>query len=136
MMIPLARHATGAVVVTGGAASPSNPAAGLTPAGFFYQPTILENVPPTCKLATEEIFGPVAPLERFSSEAEVVRRANSADVGLAGYFFTKDHARVWRVAEALQVGMVGVNTGIISTATAPFGGVKQSGFGREGGRQG
>merc|ERR1712232_497147 len=81
---------------------------------------------------SEETFGPVAGLFPFESEAEVVRSAHGADVGLAGYFFSKDIQRVYRVAEALEVGMVGVNTGLISDAAAPFGGVKESGFGREG----
>ena len=108
---PLPTRSPGARVVVGGSVPPPNPATGVTPAGFFYAPTILENVPPACRLATEEIFGPIAPLERFTSEAEVVARANAVDVGLAAYFFTRDHARVWRVAEALQVGMVGINSG-------------------------
>jgi len=104
--------------------------------GTFYQPTILADVTPAMKLANEEIFGPVAPLFRFKTEAEAIALANATDVGLASYFFSRDLARVWRVAGALEVGMVGINTGIISTAVAPFGGVKQSGMGREGSRHG
>ena len=104
--------------------------------GTFYQPTILADVTPAMKLASEEIFGPVAPLFRFKTEAEAIALANDTEVGLASYFFSRDLARVWRVAGALEVGMVGINTGIISTAVAPFGGVKQSGMGREGSRHG
>ena len=104
--------------------------------GTFYQPTILADVTPAMKLASEEIFGPVAPLFRFKTEAEAIALANDTEVGLASYFFSRDLARVWRVAAALEVGMVGINTGIISTAVAPFGGVKQSGMGREGSRHG
>lgn len=104
--------------------------------GTFYQPTILADVTPAMKLANEEIFGPVAPLFRFKTEAEAIALANATEFGLASYFFSRDLARVWRVAGALEVGMVGINTGIISTAVAPFGGVKQSGMGREGSRHG
>ena len=102
----------------------------------FYEPTILADVTPSMKLASEEIFGPVAPLFRFRTEAEAIALANDTEYGLASYFFSRDLARVWRVAGALDVGMVGINTGIISTAVAPFGGVKQSGMGREGSRYG
>ena len=84
----------------------------------------------------QEIFGPIAPLIRFETEAEVVEMANAVDVGLAGYFYTADMARAWRVAEALEVGMVGVNEGLITNEIAPFGGVKESGLGREGSHQG
>src|SRR3546814_20423576 len=84
------------------------------------------------RVAREETFGPVAPLFRFSSEDEVVALANDTEVGLASYFYTRDLARAWRVSEALECGIVGVNTGLISTAVAPFGGVKESGVGREG----
>ena len=104
--------------------------------GTFYQPTILADATPAMALATEEIFGPVAALFRFKTEAEAVALANDTEFGLASYFFSRDLARVWRVAGALDVGMVGINTGIISTAVAPFGGVKQSGMGREGSRYG
>lgn len=99
---------------------------------LYYEPTVLSNVDDSMDVSTEEIFGPVVPLFKFDDEAEVLDEANKTDSGLAGYFFSKDLARVWRVAEAMEVGMVGVNTGVISTAQAPFGGVKQSGLGREG----
>ncbi|KAH0840191.1 succinate-semialdehyde dehydrogenase [Lanmaoa asiatica] len=101
--------------------------------GSFYPPTVLSDVPPTALLTHEETFGPVAALIKFDTEDQVIAMANDADVGLAGYFFSRDVGRVWRVAEALEVGMVGTNTGMISHASIPFGGVKQSGFGREGG---
>ena len=84
------------------------------------------------RIAREEVFGPVAPLFRFASEAEAVARANATEFGLAAYVYSRDHARLWRVSEALEYGMVGINTGLISTAVAPFGGIKQSGMGREG----
>jgi succinate-semialdehyde dehydrogenase/glutarate-semialdehyde dehydrogenase len=98
----------------------------------FYQPTVIRDMTAKMQLASEETFGPVAGLFKFDTEADVVELANAADVGLAGYFFSKDIQRVYRVAEALEVGMVGVNTGLISDAASPFGGVKESGFGREG----
>jgi succinate-semialdehyde dehydrogenase/glutarate-semialdehyde dehydrogenase len=104
--------------------------------GNFYQPTILTEVRPDMRVAREEIFGPVAPLFRFSTEAEAVKMANDTEFGLAAYFYTRDLARSWRVAEALEYGMVGVNTGLITTEVAPFGGVKESGMGREGSRHG
>lgn len=104
--------------------------------GTFFEPTILTGVTSDMALATEETFGPVAPLFKFKTEAEVVKSANDTDFGLASYFYSTNHARVWRVSEALEYGMVGVNTGLISTAEAPFGGMKQSGLGREGARQG
>jgi succinate-semialdehyde dehydrogenase/glutarate-semialdehyde dehydrogenase len=104
--------------------------------GTFYQPTVLADLTPTMLIAREETFGPVAPLFRFETEAEAIALANATEYGLAAYFYSRDLARVWRVAEALEYGMVGINTGIISTAVAPFGGVKQSGFGREGSRYG
>lgn len=102
----------------------------------FYQPTIITGLTSEMAIATEETFGPVAGLFRFETEEEVVKIANSTPVGLAGYFFSKDLQRVYRVAEALDVGMVGVNTGLISDPAAPFGGVKESGFGREGSKYG
>ena len=102
----------------------------------FYQPTVIGNMSSKMQLAREETFGPVAGLFPFTSEAQVVGLANAADVGLAGYFFSKDIQRCYRIAEALEVGMVGVNTGLISDAAAPFGGVKWSGFGREGSKYG
>lgn len=102
----------------------------------FYTPTVLTECSTEMACAQEETFGPVAPIFRFSDEADALRLANATEVGLAAYIFTRDNARVWRVAEALEVGMVGVNTGLISTEVAPFGGVKQSGLGREGSRHG
>jgi len=104
--------------------------------GTFFQPTILTNVTPDMKVAREETFGPVAPLFRFETEAEAVRMANDTEFGLAAYFYTRDLARSWRVSEALEYGIVGLNTGIISTEVAPFGGVKESGTGREGSKYG
>jgi len=104
--------------------------------GTFYQPTILTDVTPAMKVAKEEIFGPVAPIFRFQTEADAIRMANDTDFGLAAYFYARDVARVWRVAEALEYGMVGINEGLISTEVAPFGGVKQSGLGREGSKYG
>ena len=104
--------------------------------GTFYEPTVLTGVAPGARVANEEIFGPVAPLIRFETEEDAIAIANSSEFGLASYFFSRDLARVWRVAGAIEAGMVGVNTGLISTAVAPFGGVKQSGMGREGARYG
>jgi len=104
--------------------------------GTFYQPTILTDVTPAMTVAKEEIFGPVAPIFRFQTEADAIRMANDTDFGLAAYFYARDVARVWRVAEALEYGMVGINEGLISTEVAPFGGVKQSGLGREGSKYG
>jgi succinate-semialdehyde dehydrogenase/glutarate-semialdehyde dehydrogenase len=100
--------------------------------GTFYQPTVLSEATPEMLAAREETFGPVAPLFRFHTDAEAVELANATEFGLAAYFYSRDLSRVFRVAEALQYGMVGVNTGLISTEVAPFGGVKESGFGREG----
>ncbi len=104
--------------------------------GTFYEATVLANVTKEMAVATEETFGPVAPLFRFSDETDVIAQANDTEFGLASYFYARDLARVFRVAEALEYGMVGVNTGLISTAEAPFGGVKTSGLGREGSRYG
>lgn len=100
--------------------------------GSFYEPTILKNVGNDMPIAAQEIFGPVAPLITFETEEEAIRLANDTPFGLAAYFYARDIGRVWRVAEALEYGMVGINEGIISNAAAPFGGVKQSGLGREG----
>ncbi|GGE61822.1 NADP-dependent succinate-semialdehyde dehydrogenase [Massilia psychrophila] len=102
----------------------------------FFQPTILADVDASMLVATEETFGPLAPLFRFKTEAEVIAMANDTEFGLAAYFYSRDIGRVWRVAEALESGMVGVNTGLISNEIAPFGGVKQSGLGREGSKYG
>ena len=104
--------------------------------GTFYEPTVLTYVTPEMKVAGEETFGPVAPLFRFETEAEAVRMANDTEFGLAAYFYTRDLARSWRVSEALEYGIVGLNTGLISTEVAPFGGVKESGMGREGSKYG
>jgi succinate-semialdehyde dehydrogenase/glutarate-semialdehyde dehydrogenase len=104
--------------------------------GTFFEPTILADVTPQMLLAGEETFGPVAPLFRFHSEDEAVRMANDTEFGLAAYFYSRDIGRVWRVAEALEYGIVGINEGIISTELAPFGGIKESGLGREGSRYG
>jgi succinate-semialdehyde dehydrogenase/glutarate-semialdehyde dehydrogenase len=98
----------------------------------FFEPTVLTDVNADMRVAREEIFGPIAPLFRFKTEEEVIKMANDTEFGLAGYFFSRDIGRVWRVAEGLECGMVGVNTGLVATEVAPFGGVKQSGLGREG----
>ncbi len=102
----------------------------------FFQPTVLINVTPDMSVATEEIFGPVAPLIEFDTEEQAIKLANDTEVGLASYIYTRDIGRIWRVAEALEYGMVGINEGIISNEMAPFGGVKQSGMGREGSKYG
>ncbi len=104
--------------------------------GNFYQPTVLADVTTAMKVAREETFGPVAPLFRFETEAEAIAMANDTEFGLAAYFFTRNVGRCWRVGEALEYGMVGVNTGLISNEVAPFGGIKQSGIGREGSKYG
>jgi len=104
--------------------------------GTFYEPTVLTGVTVDMKIFREETFGPVAPLIRFSTDAEVIELANRTEFGLASYFYARDIGRIWRVAEALEYGMVGVNTGLITTEVAPFGGVKQSGVGREGSKYG
>jgi succinate-semialdehyde dehydrogenase / glutarate-semialdehyde dehydrogenase len=120
--------AKGAKVIMGGKRS--------TLGGLFYEPTLLMNVPKNAKVSSEETFGPVAPLIKFENEDEVVAMANASEFGLASYFYSRDVGRVFRVAEALESGMVGVNTGIFSNEVAPFGGVKQSGLGREGSKYG
>lgn len=118
----------GATIVTGG----KRDALG----GTFFEPTVLTNVTGAMRIASEETFGPVAPLFKFTSEAELLAQVNATEFGLAGYFYSNTLSRVWRIAEALEVGMVGVNTGIISSEVAPFGGIKQSGMGREGSKYG
>jgi succinate-semialdehyde dehydrogenase/glutarate-semialdehyde dehydrogenase len=120
--------AKGATVAKGGAR--------LTPGGRFFQPTILTHVTPAMDIAREETFGPVAPLFTFDTEADAIALANATEFGLAAYFYGRDLGRVWRVAEALEYGIVGVNTGLISTEVAPFGGMKESGIGREGSKYG
>ncbi|WP_072390628.1 NAD-dependent succinate-semialdehyde dehydrogenase [Hyphomicrobium sp. CS1GBMeth3] len=118
----------GAKVVTGGAPADAGP--------LFYQPSVLTNVTPDMTIVHEEIFGPVAALIRFETEAEAIKLANDTPFGLAAYLFSRDIGRAWRVAEALEAGMVGVNEGIFSNETVPFGGVKESGLGREGAAEG
>ena len=104
--------------------------------GTFFEPTVVRDVTQSMRFATEETFGPVAPLFRFETEEEVIRMANNTIFGLAAYFYTRDYARIWRVSEGLEYGIVGINTGIISNEVGPFGGVKQSGLGREGSKYG
>ncbi|WP_147175723.1 aldehyde dehydrogenase family protein, partial [Cereibacter sphaeroides] len=104
--------------------------------GTFFEPTVVTGVKQEMKVSTEETFGPLAPLFRFETEDEAVGYANDTIFGLASYFYARDVGRITRVQEALEYGIVGVNTGIISTEVAPFGGVKQSGLGREGSRHG
>lgn len=118
----------GAKILTGGKRHPL----GKT----FFEPTLLANVTTDMKVTHEEIFGPVAPLFRFETEEQAIKMANDTEFGLAAYFFTRDMGRIWRVSEALEYGMVGVNSGLISTEVAPFGGVKESGIGREGSKYG
>jgi succinate-semialdehyde dehydrogenase/glutarate-semialdehyde dehydrogenase len=118
----------GARVLTGG-----SPVDGP---GWFYQPTVLVDVPRDARLLREEIFGPVAPITSFRTEEEAIAQANDTEYGLVAYTFTRDLARALRVVESLETGMVGLNQGVVSNAAAPFGGVKQSGFGREGGHEG
>jgi succinate-semialdehyde dehydrogenase/glutarate-semialdehyde dehydrogenase len=104
--------------------------------GLFYAPTVITGVPAEAAMACEETFGPVAGIVRFTAEDEVVRLANDTPYGLAGYFYSRDVGRIWRVSEALEYGILGINTGVISTEVAPFGGVKESGIGREGSKYG
>lgn len=118
----------GAQVISGGTRSNQG--------GTFFHPTVLTGVTSEMKVAREETFGPVAPLFKFETETDVIALANDSEFGLASYFYSRDLSRVWRVAEALESGMVGINTGLISTEVAPFGGVKQSGLGREGSKYG
>ncbi len=120
--------AKGAMVLTGGNR--------LTKKENFFAPTVLSKVDLTMDISREEIFGPVAPVFSFRTEAEVIAMANGTPFGLAAYFYGRDYARIWRVAEALDYGMVGINTGMVSTPVAPFGGVKESGIGREGSKYG
>ncbi len=120
--------AGGAKLLAGGARSPLG--------GTYFSPTVVAGVTQGMKLAREETFGPLAGVIRFETEDEAIRLANNSEFGLASYFYSRDLSRVWRVAEALEAGMVGINTGLISTEVAPFGGIKQSGLGREGSRYG
>lgn len=118
----------GACVLTGGKRVSAN--------STFFQPTIITNVTPNMRVAREEIFGPVAPIFRFHTEQEAIQMANDTEFGLAAYFYSRDIGRIWRVSEALEYGIVGINEGIISNEVAPFGGVKESGLGREGSKYG
>ncbi|MGA9284607.1 MAG: NAD-dependent succinate-semialdehyde dehydrogenase [Solirubrobacteraceae bacterium] len=120
--------ATGATLLCGG-----KPVDGP---GYFYAPTVLADVPVQARVLREEIFGPVAPVATFSTEAEAIEAANATEYGLVAYLYTRDLSRAFRVSEAIEAGMIGVNQGIVSNPAAPFGGVKQSGFGREGGFEG
>ncbi|MEV4936008.1 NAD-dependent succinate-semialdehyde dehydrogenase [Sphingobium sp. LMA1-1-1.1] len=120
--------AKGARIVTGGKAHPLG--------GRYFQPTIIEGVKAGMLVLNEETFGPVAPIIRFEDESDAIAKANATEFGLAAYFYARDMGRAWRVAEALESGIVGINTGLISTEVAPFGGVKASGLGREGSRHG
>jgi succinate-semialdehyde dehydrogenase/glutarate-semialdehyde dehydrogenase len=121
-------RAKGATVTMGGARHALG--------GTFFEPTILTGVTKDMDVAREETFGPLAPLFKFETDAEVIGLANDTEFGLASYFYTRDLARAWSVGEALEYGMVGINTGLISTAEAPFGGIKSSGLGREGSKYG
>ena len=118
----------GAKVVTGGKRSALG--------GSFFEPTVLADVTTDMVITREETFGPVAPLYRFKTDAEAIHMANDTEFGLAAYFYSRDIGRIWRVAEALEYGIVGINEGIISTEIAPFGGMKESGIGREGSKYG
>jgi len=120
--------AQGARVLTGGKRHAKG--------GTFFEPTVLADVTPAMRCAREETFGPVAPLFKFHDEAEVIALANATEYGLASYFYARDLGRVWRVAEALEYGMVGVNVGLVGNEAVPFGGIKQSGIGREGSKYG
>jgi succinate-semialdehyde dehydrogenase/glutarate-semialdehyde dehydrogenase len=120
--------ANGAEILSGGKSHPLG--------GTFFEPTVLKNVTPRMKIAREETFGPVAPLFKFKDEADVIAQANDTEYGLASYFYARDVGRIWRVAEALEYGMVAINTPILSTEVAPFGGIKESGIGREGSKYG
>ena len=104
--------------------------------GYFFAPTVLDAVPEGARLLSEEIFGPVAPIATFSCDAEALQAANRTEYGLVAYLYTRDLSRAFRVCEGLEAGMVGLNQGVVSNPAAPFGGVKQSGFGREGGFEG
>ena len=108
----------------------------VAPAAAFFEPTVLTDVTIDTVVTKEEIFGPVAPLYRFKTDHEAIKMANDTEFGLAAYFYSRDIGRIWRVAEALEYGIVGINEGIISTEIAPFGGMKESGIGREGSKYG
>jgi succinate-semialdehyde dehydrogenase/glutarate-semialdehyde dehydrogenase len=118
----------GARIIAGGKRHPLG--------GTFFEPTILADVTPAMAVAKEETFGPVAPLFRFKTDDEAIKMSNDTEFGLAAYFYSRDIGRIWRVAEGIEYGIVGINTGLISTEVAPFGGVKESGLGREGSKYG
>ena len=118
----------GAVIVAGGKPHENG--------GTMFEPTVISNVDTSMKMASEETFGPLAPVFKFKTEDEAIKLANDTEFGLASYFYTKDINRIWRVSEALEYGMVGINEGVISNEVAPFGGVKESGLGREGSHYG
>ena len=118
----------GAVIVAGGKPHENG--------GTMFEPTVISNVDTSMKMASEETFGPLAPVFKFKTEDEAINLANDTEFGLASYFYTKDINRIWRVSEALEYGMVGINEGVISNEVAPFGGVKESGLGREGSHYG
>jgi succinate-semialdehyde dehydrogenase/glutarate-semialdehyde dehydrogenase len=120
--------AKGAKVITGGKRHEKG--------GQFFQPTVLANVTTDMKVTHEETFGPVSPLYRFKTEEELLKLANNTEYGLASYFYSRDIGRIWRIAEGLESGIVGINVGIISNEIAPFGGIKESGIGREGSKYG
>ncbi len=122
----------GAVLITGGVSICNDQASGP----FYFAPTILGDVTPNTMLFTEEIFGPVVPLFRFNSESEVLSQANDTNYGLAAYFYSQDPARIWRVSNQLEAGVIGVNEGVVASEIAPFGGIKESGYGREGSQYG
>jgi len=130
-----ARSGGATVVVGGGRASVRDPA-GRALSKRFFEPTVLTGVKPGMRCTLEETFGPVAPVQMFETEDEAIELANGTPYGLAGYFYTRDIGRLWRLAERLDFGVIGVNDALPSTVQAPFGGVKQSGFGREGGHHG
>ena len=118
----------GANILTGGKRHPLG--------GTFFEPTVIGDITGNMRIATEETFGPVAPIFKFKTEAEAIQMANSTEYGLAAYFYSRDVGRIWRVSEALEYGIIGINAGLISTEVAPFGGLKQSGIGREGSKYG
>ena len=118
----------GAVIVAGGKPHENG--------GTMFEPTVISNVDTSMKMASEETFGPLAPVFKFKTEDEAIKLSNDTEFGLASYFYTQDINRIWRVSEALEYGMVGINEGVISNEVAPFGGVKESGLGREGSHYG
>ena len=131
----IARHVKDALAQGAKLAAGGHALAGIGP-GHYYAPTVLVDATPAMELAQEETFGPVVPVFRFASEEEALRLANDTPFGLAAYFYTRDAARIWRVAERLETGIVGINEGALAAEAAPFGGVKESGYGREGSRHG